>query len=305
MPEPQLVQVDWINLEGRLTAYFSGDENLTRMLEDELRGGHKVHAITAGLLYDIDPADAKTHLVNLQGHMVPAYDGGKRFRHMFHYGGRAKKMSQTFWIALKEAEEKYEIIADMHPGVVAWWKDIGDDIFGIHIYECPRCQRCGDLGGDCPACRLEGLVMPMRWAGWAQEPERVAYTPFGRRRIYQGRRSQSMNPAIAQKPQSSGASMWYRVLGHLRNWSGTYGDLLKERSLILTGTYDSFLSQTGQGKTVEDVVEWIARPMEQPWTDLGGLRFPVDVMVGSNWRKYDAKRNPRGLRDFSYRPFSA
>jgi hypothetical protein len=44
--------------------------------------------------------------------------------------------------------------------------------------------------------------------------------------------------------------------------------------------------------------------MEKPWPQLGGIRFPVDVAVGYNWRKYNEKLNPRGLRDVHYIPFT-
>lgn len=310
MSEPQLIACDWINLEGRLTAYFSGDTNLQSMLDDELKGGYKVHAMTAALLYKIDPKDAKTHLVNIQGQTVAAYEGGKRCRHLFHYGGGPGSISNTFWLPIKEAESMYETLSDAHPGVVAWWKRLGDQVFGIHLYECPLCQEQGSHGGDCLGCKIKGQVIPMRWMGWAQEPERVFYTRFKRRRIYLGRRSQSMNALIAQEPQSSGASMWYDVTRELFPWDGVYSSLVNKVNPILTGTYDSFLGQSrpmlvGRGaKTTEDMIQWITRSMEKPWPQLGGIRFPVDVAVGYNWRKYNEKLNPRGLRDVHYIPFT-
>ena len=140
------ISADWSNVEGRLTAHFSGDETLQRMLDEELEGGHKVHARTAAILYDIEPGDAKSHLINLKGNLVPAYDGGKRLRHAWHYGLKPKNMADQFWITRKEAERIDNVLCNMHPGVVAWWKELGDEVFGVHRYVCPRCGE-GQRGG--------------------------------------------------------------------------------------------------------------------------------------------------------------
>ncbi len=312
------IAADWKNVEGRLTAYFSGDETLQEMLDNELVGGHSVHAITAGLLYNIDPGDAHKHTINLQGNSVSAYKGGKRLRHAWHYGLKPKNMSDQFWITRKKAEEYNDKLSEMHPGVVAWWKELGDEVFGVHHYVCPRCNQSQSTGGNCGACEGKpGRYVPtVRWEGWEREPTRVLYTPFGRRRIYLGRRAQSMNALISQKPQGSGASMWYRRLAELHKlegappgtlvFTGSYEGLTEVdpgATMINTGTYDSFLAQTPAGN-VESVIQWLAGIMEAPWPQLEGLRIPVDVKIGDNWREKDG-RNERGLESVSYAPFSA
>lgn len=311
--------VDWINVEGRLTAYFSGDVKLQEMLDNELTGGHKVHAITAGLLYNIDPADSRTHQVELQGNRVAAYTGGKRLRHAWHYGLKPPNMAKQFWISKAEAERIDGIMSDLHPGVVAWWKELGDEIFGVHSFMCPRCSGKqvigGNCTGDCVSIRSR-FIPQVKWVGWERHPARVLYTPFGRRRIYLGRRAQSMNALISQKPQSSGASMWYRRLADLHAdehaiegtlvFTGSYGGLTVPSSTlttVITGTYDSFMIQTVD-KKVEDVIQWIAYVMEKAWPQLGGMRVPVDAKVGRNWME-KADGNPKGLDGVGYTPFSA
>ncbi len=310
------------NVEGRLTAYFSGDVKLQEMLDDELKGGHSVHSRTAGILYGIDPGDARTHLINLQGNMVPAYAGGKRLRHAWSYGLKPKGMVKQFWLALSEAHRIDDILSDMHEGIVAWWKELGDEVFGVHRYVCPRCGGQQGYGGECTTCAgRPGRYCPnVQWDGWEREPARVLYTPFGRRRIYLGRRAQSMNALIAQKPQSCGASMWYRRLCELHNcenspvclshttllFAGGYTELTAidpSAIMVNTGTYDSFLAQTPAANT-DSVIQWLARTMEVAWPQLEGLRIPVDIKVGHNWREAD-ERNKRGLQGVEYTPFSA
>lgn len=304
------IAVDWRNLEGRITAYFSNDAKLQEMLDNELTGGHSVHAITAGLLYDIDPGDAHTHTINLQGNSVSAYKGGKRLRHAWHYGLKPKNMSDQFWITRKKAEEYNDKLSEMHPGVVAWWKELGDEVFGVHRYACPRCGGQQPTGGACTgSCASRGgrYIPNVGWDGWDRPATRVLYTPFGRRRIYLGRRAQSMNALISQRPQSCGASMWYRTLMRLSpGFTGSYEELTvvdPSATMINTGTYDSFLVQT-PADLVDDVIQWLAWTMEQAWLELGGLRIPVDVKVGSNWREKD-ECNDNGLANYGYTPFSA
>lgn len=306
-------------------AYFSGDTNLQSMLDGELAGGHKVHAITAGMLYDIDPGDAKTHKIVLQGNEVVAYVGGKRLRHAWSYGLKAKEMAKQFWISESKAQAFNDILCDAHPDVVTWWKELGDEVFGVHRFVCPRCDGHQTTGGDCGHCRgRTGRYFPqVKWDGWEREATRILYTPFGRRRIYLGRRQQSMNAVIAQKPQSCGASMWYRTLGKLHQpggspgynalnlvFTGSYEELTGQylgATMVVTGTYDSFLVQCPSHRQ-DDVLQWLTYTMELPWSQLGGLRIPVDVKAGYNWRETDGNESSSksyGLTSVGYKPFSS
>jgi len=324
-----LVAADWMNLEGRLTAFYSGDTTLQAMLDEELAGGPKVHARTAAMLYPgCTPANAKDYKINLQGQEMAAYDGGKRLRHGWHYGMKERKMAQTFWISTSEAARINAAMTKLHPEIPKWWQRLGDEVFGVARYAC---QRCGAsrlyVGGTCEACSSRYPVN-MSWVGWDREPTQVLYTPFGRRRIYLGRRSECMNALISQLPQSSGASMWYRTLSRLHGvdidgskwptpkntrvwWERTYAQLALWRkdyeTQVLTGTYDSFLTET-LDDMVEDVIQWKVWTMEQPWPQLGGLRVPAEVEVGENWGTFDKrnpKANPGGLAPYPIKPFTA
>lgn len=292
------------------------------MLDGELRGEPKVHALTAEMLYGCDATKAKKEMINLQGQEVTAYYGGKRLRHGWHYGMKPPTMAQTFWISRKEAQRIDAVMTKEHPGIVQWWQDLGDEVFGVPEYRCPRDgTRVLRQKQDCPQCRGG-----MAWAGYARQPTNMLTTPMGRRRIYLGRRSQGMKAVIAQKPQGTGASMWYRTLMRLhgmdpaggrwptppntRIWGlePSYMELTRHRDVydtqVLTGTYDSFLLETDE-ELIPRVVQWLAWTMEQPWPQLGGLRIPADVEVGKNWGKRDERINSAGLDGYDYRPFSA
>jgi hypothetical protein len=316
------VAADWSGLESRLVAYFSGDENLRRMHEEELTGGHKVHSITAGVLYNIDPGDAKTYRVNLQGQDRPAYDAGKRLRHGWQYGMKERKMAQTFWISPKEATRVNETLSEMHPRIPKWWEELGDEVFGVASYVCVRCGNRQRVSGSCEECpRRPGSPGPrVEFGGWDRHPSRVHYTPLGRRRLYLGRRSEGMNALISQDPQSTGTSMWYRSGNRLHGrdgargmwpvppgtlvFSGSYGELTtRGLTSVDTGTYDSFLTAT-LAERRDVVLQWMAWTLEQPWPQLGGLRIPVELKTGGNWGER-REGNPTGLCDVDYRPLSA
>lgn len=323
-----VIAADWMNLEGRLTAFFSGDKTLQAMLDNELAGGDKVHAITAAELYGCEPKAAKSTPIILQGQPSTAYDGGKRLRHGWHYGMKERKMATTFWITLAEAERINKVMTALHPEIPLWWQRLGDEVFGVGRYRCGRCGYTAlHEAGDCPQCSRRFPVV-LKWDGWEREPQQVLYTPFGRRRIYLGRRSECMNALISQPPQSSGASMWYRTLARLHGvdidgsrwpvppntrvwWERTYAQLRLWRkgydTQILTGTYDSFLTETWE-EMMDDVIQWKVWTMEQPWPQLGGLRVPAEVEVGENWGVFDPRKpreNPGGLRGIKIKPFTA
>lgn len=317
-PRPRVfIQCDWINVEGRLTAHFSKDPTLQSRLDDELRGGPKVHSLNAAAIYGashgVTPANAKEVYVTLQGRQVPAYDGGKRITHLWNYGGEEDMISQQFWITPVEARRHCDTLRSTYPRVPAWRQEMADEVFGVARNSCPRCGATSPSAGTCDACSRPGRPVNLRWDGWAIEPSREMRTPFGRRRMYLGRRGDGMKPLAAQLPQSSGASMWYRTLcrlhgfdvaidgtispwpvpvGALTWWPGaTYSRLVDVDDVtitIVTGTYDSFLTQAPQER-VDEVAAWMLWTMEQAWPQLGGRRFPADVAVGHNWAPVDMR----------------
>lgn len=319
------IATDWMNMEGRLTAFFSGDPVLQAELDDELAGGVKVHARNAGLIYGCNPLESKDVYVNLKGAMRPAYDAGKRLTHAFNYGMGARQMSRTFWVTEAFAKDAIAKLSDKYAGIVAWRRTLTDQVFGIPLFECPRCGAQANERGDCEPCSNNIFPVQYRYIGMAQEATRELRTPFGRVRRYLGRRKEGANAVASQLPQGSGASVWYRTLARLHGWDVAtkqpwptpHGVVLYRPdaplsalldptawTFVVGGTYDSYSIET----TVvghEDVLRWVVWTMEQPWPQLGGLRLPAEVMTGFNLGEYDKKtgKNPNGLKEFHHVPF--
>lgn len=302
------VAADWMNLEGRLTAHFSGDEALTAALAGELTGGPKVHSINAGLIYDIPPESAKIHMVNLKGQLRQAYDAGKRLTHAWNYGATWRKLCQTFWVEAPFAKALDAKLQEKYPGVVDWRLAVVDQVFGVALYKCLRCKYEQKRDpGSCPRCSRPKRPVKLAFSKYVDSPERELRTPFGRRRLYPGRRKDSANAVISQLPQSCGASMWYRTLMRLHGYDPytrstwpvptaalsvvegfKYSELRRtdHRIDVVTGTYDSFVIECEMRDSLQ-VISWLMWTMEQPWYELGGLRIPAEGAVGMNWGKRD------------------
>jgi len=295
------IGVDWRNLEGRLTAYFSGDTVLRTALEQELQGGPKVHSVNAAIIYGIDPADAMTHMVDLQGTLRPAYVAGKRLTHAWNYGMDVGEMARQYWISKDEARRIIDVLSDAYQGVVAWRRQLADFVFGIPQYKCLRCGYEGTADEiprgslPCPMCKdsTPSWMTPplLRHIGNLREPARILYTPFQRRRIYMGRRGQSENALYAQLPQSTGASMWYRTLDTLVETIENPGDLFvpdltsysKDQPAVYTGTYDSFLIGV-RSTHVERLVPVVRTVLEWSWEELP-LYTPCEDHRAEYWMR--------------------
>ncbi len=317
------VAVDWMNLEGRLWAWFSKDPVMQARLDDELAGGHKLHAINAGIIYGIDPAEAKDHLVQFQGQELEAYDGGKRVSHMWNYGAKAKKAASMFWLPINFCEDVWGRLNEEYKTSVDYRRSLVDEVFGVYRYSCKRCGY--SVTGDpvrCPYCSGPKSAVLCEYSGVEREGEHVLYTPFRRRRLYYGRRGEGANAVAAQLPQSSGASMWYRT--HMRltgydyytqapwpvpsdtlvwtpqmMYSALYGGA---ETSVTTGTYDSFVVETvAQNRDL--VLDWLVWTVEQPWPELDGLRIPGEGSYGWNWRE-KGPGNEHGLQKSKRRPLS-
>lgn len=303
------VAADYSQLESWLTAFFAGDQVMYDELLASLEpGGLKGHAINAGLLYEIDPRDAKTHMVVLGGLTVPAYFAGKRISHLINYGGQASKIASTLWLPIKFAEEAYEKIASKYHATTHYRSECVDEIFGVGEYQCDCGFRVSGMAMLCPTCKAAGQHKLTRWVGWSRHPAGELWTPFGRRRIYCGRRGECANAAASQKPQSGGASVAYKTLQRLNGFETVNGVRKPwpriDGTRVATFTYDEFVLECEE-EDKERVISWLAWTMEQAWPELNGLRFPVEVSAGRNWGDYHEKNNPGGLRDVGYKAFNA
>jgi uracil-DNA glycosylase family 4 len=257
------VAADWRNVEGRLTSYFCRDPGYQRALDGELSGGFKVHAINAGIIYNIDPADSKSHMVELSGQRRPAYDAGKRLTHAWSYGMQARKMSATFNITIEEAVEIDVKLSTAYPRLVEWRTQLVTDVLGLW----------DRMTYDKPVCAKEG--------------RRFLANPFGWQMFWWGIDAVQANEVIAFLPQSTGAGMWTRC-----------APILHARYPVVQGTYDSFVLLVRRDATeVREAREFLVKVMERTWDEIGGLSFPCEVSVGFNLGEYDEEKNTYGLKE--------
>lgn len=316
MSDRVFVGCDWMAVESWLTAYHSGDATLLAELQAQLAGGPKVHSLNAALLYGIDPADAKTHLVNLKGRMVPAYNAGKRLSHAWNYNMGPRQGARTFWLAEAFMVDAFGKLAAKYTDVVTYRTTLADRVFGDARFKCPRCNFVGEDEGDCADCtRSVGVPIPLRFAGYATLPTREERTVFGRRRLYEGRRRNGANALASQHQQSCGASMWNITFARLHGYdpvadapwpspegilrydpAANWREMFKAAEVfVATGTYDSFYLECPRDNAYE-ITRWLMWTMEQPWPELDNWRFPAEAFAGDNLGKH-SDANPRGLKE--------
>ena len=109
------------------------------------------------------------------------------------------------------------------------------------------------------------------------------------------------NEVLAFGPQSMGASVWSRVAPEV-----------EEHYPIALGNYDNLMIVVREDEVaVREAAQLLREKMEQPWPQLGGFKFPVEVKHGYNWgdfHQHDAKcaedgcdemENLWGLREIS------
>lgn len=314
MGDQVLVGSDWVAMESYLSAYHSGDATLLAELQEQAAGGLKLHARNAALIYGIDPADAKHHLVNLKGRMRPAYDAGKRLSHAWNYGMGNRQGARTFWVSESFMAGVNEKLSAKYVDVVRWRKSLADRVFGQAIFRCQRCGFVADDDCDCPECsRGVGVPIPLRFAGYATPPSRVERTAFGRHRLYEGRRRNGQNALASQHPQSCGASMWNVTFTRLHGWdpiddvpwpspdgilrydpAAPWSEMFVPAPIfVATGTYDSFYLESPRDRA-DEVRAWLLWTMEQPWSMLDNWRFPAESMIGGNLGKH-SEDNQDGL----------
>lgn len=317
MSDRVFVGADWSAVESWLTAYHSGDKTLLARLNTQLAGGPKLHSLNAALIYGIDPADAKTTLVNLKGRMVPAYNGGKRVSHAWNYNMGPRQGARTFWLSEAFMTEAFGKLAMEYADVVRWRRRLADRVFGEAVFRCGRCAFVSADDGNCASCTRDvGVPIALRFAGYSKLPTRVEQTAFGRRRLYEGRRANGANALASQHPQSCGASMWDITFARLHGydpvadapWPSPEGilrydpranwrEMFKPAPIfVATGTYDSFVLESPRERA-DEITHWLLWTMEQPWPELSDWRFPAEASVGGNLGKYDAEINPKGLRE--------
>lgn len=134
------------------------------------------------------------------------------------------------------------------------------------------------------------------WQDWVREEIRRCGTLTsltGRKRQFWGRRNDdsTIREAIAYDPQCSLAELVNRAM--LKIWRSSRVKLMLQDHDALTFMYPE--------EEEDEVVPWLLEQLVIPLELEGGrtLRIPYDAQVGFNRGKYDAEKNPFGLRDWS------
>jgi hypothetical protein len=273
-----LVAADWKNQEGRVVASVSGDARYLQMFKDEDAGGVDVHSQTAGLIYNIDPRDARKVKVKLKGAMHPARHGGKMGRHGWSYSPTPVRMLMSnYQFSLEDSVRIDDVLSGAHPGVVRYKRELVENVLGKWEVAGVRKTRCIEKGS-------RYVVNPWGWQLYLWGEGEVRKDPRTGEKIALPVQA---GEVMAFMAQSSGASMWTLC-----------APPLEERYPIFCGTYDSFtLIVPDDRKEVERAAEFMRGVMERPWDELGGMVIPVDVAWGRNLGKWDEDVNPYGLRE--------
>jgi len=283
-PGHVFVYADYSNQEGRLCAYYSGCAAYRKAFADEDAGGHKVHNMSAHIIYGIDPQDADTYKVMVKGVKRSAYFGGKVTNHSWAYSYMTiPTLMYNFGLSLDDAIEVDAKLSAARPGVVAYKPRLVSEVLGV--WE-PH-QSSGN-----------------KWyANCIQQGKRVWSNAFGWTAQFLGHAGvktrhdgvkvavpHQANNVLAQPPQSTGGSIIARII-----------PVLEERWPVTTTTYDSAMLTVPHDATeVREAASALKSICEQPWSELDGLVLPVSIMIGSNWGEFDEKTgdNPSGLRAY-------
>lgn len=254
-PGHVLIEADWRNMEGRLTAHFSGDKRYQADLDAELKGGPKVHAIHAAVVFGMDVNDVDKINVNVMGRQMSAYDAGKMITHAWSYGMGEGSMADRFRITRAAARQIIERLSRARPDLVAWRQRLVSQVLGTWARD--RCIEAGT---------------------------RYLSNPFGWQRYYMGLGTGQTNEVLAFLPQSSGGSMLVRVLPDV-----------EARYRIFTAVHDSIvIAVRHELKEIEEAAVFLLNTMARPWAELNNRTFPAEAKWGMNWGAA-SPTNPRGL----------
>lgn len=248
-PDWVIVDVDYSQIENRLTAHFANDTaRLTRFLVDPNFSEHKY---AASKFFDI-PYDE----VEKDNDKDAPYGKSKRIVHGTNYGMGAQKISRLYDMDFKEVK-----------GLLARWKkEIEPSIRWQEV-----CANQAKYNGH--------LTTPFGRKRWfwttAYYTESLSFLP------------QSTAADIIFRAML--ALMYERIgwdvekIGRIvRVW-----EPLPQPARLLLQVHDSLVFECPKSQ-VDDVVDVVRRVMEQPFPELGGMNIPIGVAVGPSWGEVEA-----------------
>lgn len=246
-PSGWMMCADYSQIEFRLTAEMSGDDELKKALEED------------AYLYVMNAVDKRSNVYGLhqrgwrklfrqykadKPEVVIARDEGKKIALGWSYRMGAKKLENVKGVPFRTGQRALRDLNEIFWRVVAWWDEL--------VREC----RANGGGGEWGFLEL----------------------PWGRRRYF----LMDDVPKICNFPSQGGAAeILYDAMEELvpetpKKFRGT--------KVVLTA-HDELVFDVAPSTDVLELADYARSVMERPIPELDGLVVPVEIKVGRNWGK--------------------
>lgn len=242
-----ILKADFSQIEYRLTAEMSGDQQLKLALKDDAYLKVMFLLDRTSNIYGLHKRGWQRLLRQYEAgkpEVVIARDECKRIALGWSYRMGAKKLENVKGVPFKVGQIALKDLSDIFWGVTEWWDELMTEVK----------QSAG--GADWGFLTL----------------------PWGRRRYF----TLEDVPKICNfKSQGCAAEVLYDAMEILipntpKRFPGT--------KVVLT-VHDEVVFDVHPSTNVEELAVWITQIMEHPIPELSGLVIPVDIRVGRNWAK--------------------
>lgn len=240
----KIVDVDYSQIENRLTAFFAGDkERLQRFHDDPKFSEHKYAAsLFVGVAYgDVVKDNDKD----------APYGKAKRIVHGTNYGMGSLKIAKTFDMDPKETKRLQDLWKGAIKATTLWQMKTGEK-----------------------AKRDSFLTTPFERKRWfwtsSAYTEALSFLP------------QSTAADVIFRAMIG--LMYQRIgwpVEKVARVARIY-EALPEPCRLLLQVHDSLVFECPSGM-VDELVRVVRKVMEQPWPELGGMVIPIGVKVGDSW----------------------
>jgi DNA polymerase-1 len=242
-PGWKIIDVDYSQIESRLTAWFAKDTDKLKLLAQPGWSEHKHNAST---FFDIPYED----VVKDNDKDAP-YGKAKRITHGVNYGMGAKKICMLYDMDFKEVKRLVEI----------WRKT------NYKVYQWQNVT--SELGK-----RQGYLTTPFGRKRWfytsSAYTESLSFLP------------QSTAADIIFRAMLGLMYERIGLSKSIAEQTVRYAEALPQPAQLLLQVHDSLVFECPE-EMVPEVVAIVKRVMEQPWPELGGFYIPIGVKVGDSW----------------------
>jgi hypothetical protein len=283
-PGKVLVSADWKNQEGRLMAYFSQDEDYIEAFKREDEGGVDVHSQNGALVYGCGADEARDVDIIFNGQTHSARHGGKVANHAWSYSPTPiNTLIGNYSMKKEEAIRIDKVLTEARPRVAEYKKELVEQVLGK--WEV-RGDKRGRKTARCVESGTRFLANPWGWQMYFWGVGGVKKDVVSGEDVAMPVQA---GEVVAFLQQSSGAMMWDDCALALYDEYGY---------TIYHGAYDSItLCVDDDRGVVEKGIEDLRKVMGKEWSELEGMKFPIDVSVGYNLGPWKEKVNEGGLRD--------